>query len=135
MAALTADRLATTERPGSLYAHPVAAGVTIYKGALVVLDGAGNAAPATTATGLTGAGRAEEHVDNVSGAAGDETVGVKRGTFHFANDGTDVIDRTHIGGSAYAVDDQTVAATDGTGTRSAVGIIRDVDAGGVWVEI
>jgi hypothetical protein len=32
------------------------------------------------------------------------------------------------------VDDQTVAKTNGSSSRSVAGIIRDVDADGVWVE-
>ena len=32
------------------------------------------------------------------------------------------------------VDDQTVAKTDGTGTRSAAGVVVNVDALGVWVD-
>jgi hypothetical protein len=32
------------------------------------------------------------------------------------------------------VDDQTVAKTDGSTTRSVAGIVRGVDTDGVWVE-
>jgi hypothetical protein len=131
MAALTKDRN-TPERDGKLVGHPVAAGKVIYAGSLVALSATGYATPAATATGLKGLGRAEEHVDNSAGAAGDVVVVVARGCFAFANSGD--ITRQHIGAPAYAVDDQTVAATDGTGTRSAVGTIRDLDAHGVWVE-
>lgn len=134
MTALAADRN-TPERSAKTFRHPVASDAIIYAGALVMLDASGDAAGATTATGLTPAGRAEARADNTGGAAGDVEVTVARGCFRFANDGTATIDRTHIGGTAYAVDDQTVAATDGTGTRSACGTIRDVDAQGVWVEI
>jgi hypothetical protein len=77
--------------------------------------------------------RADAAVSNAGGADGAVTVPVRRGCFRFANNGD--CTRAHIGGSAYAVDDQTVASTDGTSTRSAVGTIRDVDALGVWVEI
>lgn len=132
MAALTSDRN-TPIRDGALFQHPVAAGAKIFAGALVVLDANGYAAPGSVAVGLKAAGRAEEQVDNSAGADGDENVKVRRGVFRFANDGS--IDRSHIGGQAYIVDDQTVAATDGAGTRSAAGTIRDVDAQGVWVEI
>ncbi len=131
MAALTKDRN-TPERDGRLVGHPVAAGKVIYAGSLVALSATGYATPAATATGLKGLGRAEGHVDNSEGADGDALVTVARGCFAFANSGD--ITRAHIGSSAYAVDDQTVAATDGTGTRSAVGTIRDLDAAGVWVE-
>lgn len=132
MTALTADR-ATRARTGEYIEDPVAAGVTIFAGALVVLDATGYAAPGTTATGLVARGRAEEHVDNSAGADGAVSVRVRRGIFRFANDSS--VDRTTIGKTAYIVDDQTVAATDGTGTRSAAGEVVDVDADGVWVWI
>ncbi len=130
MAALTKDRN-TPERDSRRVGHPVAAGKVIFAGALVALSATGYAVPAATATGLKGLGRAEEHVDNAEGADGEVTVTVARGCFAFAGSG---VTRAHIGSPAYAVDDQTVAATDGTGTRSAVGTIRDLDAHGVWVE-
>ena len=47
----------------------------------------------------------------------------------------DAITRAEIGDVCYIVDDETVAKTNGTSTRSAAGTIRDVDAQGVWVEI
>lgn len=134
MASLTKERN-TPNRAGLSVGDPVAAGAVIYAGALVVLDAAGDAAPGSTATGLTARGVAQHTVDNSGGAVGDETVETERGAWRFENDGTDPVDRTHIGGTAYIVDDQTVAATDGTGTRSAAGKIIDVDTAGVWVDI
>ena len=38
-----------------------------------------------------------------------------------------------IDASAYIVDDETVAKTDGGGTRSIAGTIKQVDAAGVWI--
>lgn len=131
MAALTQDRN-TPARDGKAFGHPVAAGKVFFVGALAVLNATGYAEPATTATGKTGLGRATEAVSNASGGDGDVLVIVERGCFAYANDGN--VTRAHIGSNAYAVDDQTVAPTDGTGTRSAVGTIRNVDADGVWVE-
>ncbi|WP_428568706.1 MAG: hypothetical protein ACP59X_09895 [Solidesulfovibrio sp. DCME] len=131
MAALTKDR-DTKARSGQRYGDPVAAGAVIFAGAMVALNASGYAVPASTATGLTGRGRALESVDNSGGAAGAVAVPVERGVFCFANNGE--VTRAHINGKAYAVDDQTVAPTDGTGTRSAVGTIRDLDVFGVWVE-
>lgn len=131
MTALSKDRN-TPSRDGKAFGHPVAAGKVFFVGALAVLNATGYAEPATTATGKKGLGRAMEAVSNASGANGDVTVIVERGCFAFTNDGN--VTRAHIGGNAYAVDDQTVAPTDGTGTRSAVGIIRDLTAEGVWVE-
>ncbi|WP_299440181.1 hypothetical protein [uncultured Rhodospira sp.] len=133
MAALTADRN-TPARDLKVTTHPVAADATIFAGAIVALDTAtGHAVPAATATGLRGLGCARAPADNAGGDAGDVSVEVWRGCFRWANDGS--IDRTHIGAAAYAEDDQTVAATDGSGTRSAIGTIADIDDAGVWVTI
>ena len=46
----------------------------------------------------------------------------------------DAIVLSDVGADCYGVDDTTVAKTDGTGTRSVAGVIRDVDAVGVWIE-
>jgi len=132
MTALTKDRN-TPCRTGSSYNDPVAAGVKIYAGSITVLDAAGNAAPGSAATGLKARGMAQEQVDNSAGSAGEKAVNSRPGIYQLANDGT--ITRADIGGTAYIVDDQTVADNDGTGTRSAAGKIEDVDSGGVWVQL
>lgn len=134
MAALTEERQ-TDERNPALREPPVAAGATIYAGAGVVLN-AGNAEPASTATGRVTIGRAEETVDNSGGAAGDKTVKVKRGCFRYANSaGADEIALDDVESDCYWVDDQTVALTNGGATRSVAGKIFDVDSDGVWVEL
>jgi|TARA_Y100001001_G_scaffold105075_1_gene102787 hypothetical protein len=133
--ALTADRN-TKRRDGVLYSDPVAAATRIFAGSIVCLDASGNAVPGSTATTLTARGVAQEQVDNRDGAAGDLRVETRRGVFPFANSAsTDEITRADIGNSAYIVDDETVAKTNGTSTRSVAGVIRDVDDSGVWVEI
>lgn len=109
-------------------------GVTIFAGALVCLNVARNAIPGATGVGLLAIGRAEHARTSV--VTGDARVTVRRGTLQFANSAAgDAITRADIGAQAYVVDDQTLAKTNGGGTRSAAGIIRDVDAQGVWVEI
>ncbi|MBX3447518.1 MAG: hypothetical protein KF765_12260 [Parvibaculaceae bacterium] len=132
--ALSADRN-TPYRKGDIVSDPVKASTKIYAGALVCLDASGWAQPGATATTLKARGRAEEQVDNSDGANGAVRVQVRRGCFAFKNSGSDAIARSHIGGTAYIVDDETVAATSGTNTRSAAGKIIDIDAEGVWVEI
>lgn len=133
MPALTANR-DTPTRDGVTFSVPVAAAKKIYAGALVALDASGNATPGAAATTLIGLGRAESLVDNSAGSAGDVSVEVRKGVFRFGNSASgDLITRAEIGDNAYIVDDQTVAKTDGTGTRSVAGKIVDVDAGGVWV--
>lgn len=130
MTALTKNR-DTITRAGVDHIDPVAAAKKIFQGAIVCIDAAGNAVPGSTATTLTARGIAQELVDNTSGAAGDVTVPSVAGVHRVANDGS--INRTHIGKTAYIVDDQTVAATDGSASRSVAGRIDDVDASGVWV--
>ena len=134
MAALSKDK-DTVLRDGVLFHFPVAAATTIFAGGLVVLN-AGEAEPGSVATGLIAVGRAEEQADNSAGAAGDIKVPVRRGLFRFENSAAaDEITLAEVGTTCYIVDDQTVAKTNGGATRSAAGIVRDVDALGVWVEI
>ena len=130
--ALIADRN-TPRRYWELYQDPVAASTKIFAGSLVVLNATGYAAPGSTATGLVARGLAEEQIDNSAGADGDLSINIRSGCFQFKNDAS--INRTHIGGTAYIVDDETLAATDGTGTRSAAGTIKDVDSDGVWIQV
>lgn len=134
MTALAQDRN-TIRRDGIEFSLPVAAAKKIFAGALVARDVDGNATPGATATTLLGVGRAEEYVDNSSGAAGDKSVKIRKGVFQFANSsGGDQITAADIGKDCYIVDDQTVAKTDGGITRSIAGRIFDVDSNGVWVE-
>lgn len=133
MAALTSPRN-TPARDGKCFGLPVAADTKIHAGSIVVLAGL-YAEPGSTALNLRAVGRAEDTVDNTGGAAGAMNVPVTRGVFRFANSAAgDAITRAEYGLDCYVVDDQTVAKTDGAGTRSKAGIVRDVDADGVWVE-
>lgn len=134
MAALTAPRN-TSERGGAVLGFPVKANAKIFVGALVVLS-AGFAAPGSVATTLIAAGRAEETADNTGGADGAITVQVRRGTFKFGNSAsTDLIAQADVGADCYIVDDQTVAKTNGSNTRSRAGKIVAVESDGVWVQI
>ncbi|WP_439861622.1 hypothetical protein [Pseudomonas sp. MBLB4136] len=132
MTALTRDRN-TPLKNAEVIGVPAAANAVIHAGAIVVANATGFAAPGSTATTLTYLGRAEESVDNTGGANGAATVLVRRlNAFKWANDGS--ITQAHQGKTAYIVDDQTLAATDGTGTRSAAGRIVGIDTDGVWIE-
>lgn len=136
--ALTADR-DTKRRDGNEFDLPVLGATKIYAGALVAIiassTGANYAKPGATATNLRGIGVAKELADNSAGADGAINVKVRRGTFLFKNSSAgDAIARADIGADCYIVDDETVAKTNGTNTRSVAGKIRDVDSSGVWVE-
>lgn len=134
MTALTTDRR-TPERSGDRREFPVAAATLIYAGALVALNASGFAVPMATATTLIAVGRCEGRADNSAGADGDLTVRVGVGIYRFANSaGADEITATDIDSPCYGVDDQTVALTNGTSTRSVAGTVFDVDAQGVWVD-
>lgn len=133
MTALTQDRN-TPRRVGEIFNAPVAATTKIYAGSLVCLNSSGYAVPGSTATTLIPVGRATEQVDNSSGSNGDLTIDIERGVFRYGNSAsTDLIARTEIGKVVYIVDDQTVAKTNGSNTRSRAGFVWDVDSTGVWV--
>ena len=135
MTAATQNRN-TPHRLGLSRGHLVAAATEVFAGTIAVINADGFTEPGTTATGLTAAGVFEHYQDNTTGADGDEVVEVKRGNFHLANStGADEITRADIGKVCFIVDDQTVAKTDGTTTRSPAGIVDDVDDAGVWVNI
>ncbi|HYH17508.1 MAG TPA: hypothetical protein VD995_02720 [Azospirillum sp.] len=134
MAALSAGRR-TQQRAGDIISHPLAAGAVVHQGGLACLNAAGFLVPGATATNLTCVGIAAQSVSNAAGAAGAERADVRRdGSWRFDNDAADPVGRAHVGKAAWIVDDQTVAATDGGGTRSAAGTIIDIDADGVWIE-
>lgn len=131
---LTQDRN-TLRREGSQIEPPVAANVRIFGGALVAINAAGFAVPGQVAVGLKGAGVAEIRADNSGGAAGDIRVRLNRQPCRFDNSAAaDAITLADIGGDCFIVDDQTVAKTNGGGTRSRAGKVFDVDADGVWVD-
>lgn len=136
MTALAADRN-TPQRGDRSYddVYDVAASTKIFAGALVMKDASGNANDGAAATGQVALGRAQEYVDNSSGSAADKTVKVRSGIFRWANSTAgDAITKADIGAACYIVDDQTVAKTNGSSSRSAAGTILNVDAQGVWVK-
>lgn len=136
MTALSAERVDSKRRDGSLRSYAVAASTTIYKGAMVATNSSGYLVPASTATTLTVLGVAMENGNNASGSAGDIECQVwVKGVWQMKNSAdSDEITIAEIGDACYAVDDQTVAKTDGGTTRSVAGVIDDVDSDGVWVQ-
>ncbi|NCM96145.1 MAG: hypothetical protein GW948_02175 [Rhodobacterales bacterium] len=133
MAALTEGRL-TPRREGDYIEAGVAASTRIFPGALVMRNAAGFLLRGATATGSVGVGVADREANNTAGSAGDITARVQIGTFLMGNSAAgDAIAIADIGNVCFIVDDQTVAKTDGTGTRSPAGIVADVTSLGVWV--
>ena len=130
--ALSKDRSTKSRLPGN-FAYKMAA-VKVYAGGIVCANAAGFATPGATSATLTALGVAQVTVDNSGGAAGDKRIEVARGCFYLANKSDDLVVQADVGKSCYIVDDETVAHSNGGGTRSIAGIVREVDAGGVWVE-
>lgn len=134
MTALTADR-DTVSRAGLLFSYPAKSGVLFFVGAIAAIDTAtGLITKGAASTTLKGAGIVQEQIDNTAGADGAVNVTIRRGQWRVANSaGADQLTLKEVGATAYIVDDQTVAKTDGGGTRSIAGTVVDIDPGGVWV--
>ncbi len=134
--ALTEERQDIFERPGRERALPVAANAVIFAGAGLVFNGDGFVEPASEDTGLRSAGRAEESVDNTGGLDGARLVRARTGIFNFRSaSGPDEITAEDIGRTVYWVDDETVALTSDSGSRSEAGPVWNVDDDGVWVRL
>lgn len=135
MSALISDR--KTDRMNSedsvyplLLSFPVEASTTLYGGAMVATNAAGNAVPASSSTALKLWGRCEKQTIN-AGAAGALQVPVRPGAY-FYNSGTgaDTIAQANVGSACYASDDNTVNLTDGGGTRPYAGVIVNIAPNG-----
>ncbi|MDO8433517.1 MAG: hypothetical protein Q7S58_14020 [Candidatus Binatus sp.] len=151
MAALTNSRNTPEMADGGrIRVYPVEANTNIYLGAMVALNAAGNAAPASATTTTANAqkviGRAErmhhgtpgQNAINNPGAAGAISIVARKGVFMFANDGT--IGAAQVGLACFAVDDNTVGAADRASGASvqqyaAAGQVVAIDSSGqVWVD-
>ncbi|WP_089415344.1 hypothetical protein [Vitreoscilla filiformis] len=135
MTALTSDRNVRTKGCGPRV-FPVGASMLLYAGALAAINASGYLVKGSTSTTLRGVGVITRRVDNSTGANGDVKAEVSAGCWPFKNStSTDQITRAHIGMTPYIVDDQTVALTSGSSTRSTTGgQIWDVDDDGtVWI--
>jgi hypothetical protein len=135
MAALTAARSTKQMEGGPLprqHSFPVKGSTTIFQGSLVALN-AGFAAPMAIATGRIAVGRAKRTVIN-AGADGAATVEVEPGVFVWGNSASgDLCAQADVGAVCYGIDDQTVAKTSNSSSRSVAGVIVQVDSDGVWV--
>lgn len=135
MAFATQDR-DTRELSGHRRAFGLEAAAKIYGGSLACLNAGGNLVRGAVATTLKCVGVAQQTYDNTAGAAGAITGEVKTGVYGpFANSSAgDLIIPNDIGADCFIVDDQTVAKTNGTNTRSIAGKVWAVDASGVWIK-
>ena len=134
MAALTSERN-TTQLRGDTRVEPMAAAVKVWKGGILMRNAAGFVTKGGAATGCIGIGRAEATVDNSTGAAGAVSVEYRSGVFGFANLAADAVTQADVGKLCYIADDQTVAKTSGSATRSPAGIVDGIEGSKVWVRL
>jgi hypothetical protein len=131
--ALTSERTDSLNQVGQQHTYPVAATAVIYQAAMVGINAGGFLVPMSTALGLASVGVSLRSVDNSGGADGDLKCLTIRGVYAMDNSaGGDEITRADIGSACFAVDDRTVAKTD-AGTRSAAGVVHDLNADGLFI--
>lgn len=135
MAATTQDRN-TRQRAGHSRYLPLAAATKIPAGVIACLSATGLLTNGATSTTLKTVGVPNATLDNSAGSASALSGEVFLGVWGpFGNSAAgDQITLAAVGSDCYIVDNQTVALTNGTGTRSVAGKVFDVTAEGVWVE-
>jgi hypothetical protein len=135
MTAAAAPRPTIRFEPDTQYRLPMAAAMLIYQGTIVALNATGFASKGVVATTLKQFGRAEATVDNSAGAAGAKDIDVRPGIYRWFNSAAaDLITIAEIGTDCFIADDQTVAKTNGTSTRSRGGKVVLIDVSGVYVQ-
>lgn len=109
-----------------------AANQVFYAGGVVVVKSDGFAYVGITGTGLKIPGVCAFDLDTTGLADGAKQVDLTGGTIGvFENSASaDLIAEDDVGKRCYLVDDETVALTDGSTTRSDAGMIFDVDENG-----
>lgn len=132
------DQLGTpdTVYPG-LLRYPVEANTSIFGGALVAINAAGNAVPASAIGALKCVGRAERQCINqttggtvspdgiATGAVGSIGVPVHQGCYYYNVNADSTILKAQFGANVYASDDNTVSLSDAGGTRPYAGYVLD----------
>lgn len=138
MAATTIERRCDqmgAMRIADYYDLPVAAGVKLLAGTIAMISATGFATPGVTGLNLVAAGLADETVDNIAGTAGAVRIRVKPGIHKFINLAGDPVVAAGLGLDCFVADNQSVAATNGTSTRSRAGKVIRLDADGVFVQL
>ena len=132
MAALSQERNTAELHVGAIhynFEREVASDSTVYAGAIAAQNSSGKAVPASDTANLVVLGRAEATV-----GAGNILV-IRTGVFLFDNGtSSEELTAADIGAAAYIVDDHTVGKIGGT-NKIPAGIVVDVTADGVAVEI
>lgn len=138
MAALTDHRDGTywrnIDESNILGPFDVAAGETIYDGALVAFDASGDIVPLSDTANLTFAGIARKGADNSGGSAGDETVYVIPKGEVLVTLGAALAASGLFGTVLYGDDDQTLDVVANVTNNIPVGVgVERVSATSWWV--
>lgn len=132
--------IVTERRAGQLMPVPLKAGATVLQGTFAVVDKVGLALDSKAIGGADQIclGVWDNSAQN-TGADGDAIAQVQRkAQFLMSNDASDPITQADLGIKVFISDNQTVAKSDGTGTRSLAGKFMGFDSrftNYVWVEI
>ena len=133
MTALTKDRN-TYHRVGDFRSGPMKADETTFAGGILLRLSDGYLAKGQVIAGAVGVGIAERAVLTAGDTDGAVSVEFRPGSHLMQNSaGGDAVTLANIGAVCYAVDDQTVALTDASGTRSVAGFVEDIEGSRVWV--
>lgn len=125
----------TKRRERGLIVVPVAANTLVQVGLIACVNANGHAVEGSTATDLIYLGCFDDTANNITGAAGDLEVSIRTNeAYLFENSSADPIGQENLGTVCYIEDNQTVAASDGAGTRSKAGRVVGITNEGVWVE-
>ncbi len=112
--------------------YPVLTGVTIYEGALVVINASGYAKPAVSEASDIAVGRCKATIASGSASSGTYQVEVEQGVFLWDVNGT-AVTIANLGALIYAYDDHTVTLS--SSSASIAGTIYGLAASGTkaWV--
>lgn len=138
--AKTEQAIVTEIRCGSLIPVPLAALALVLQGTFAVVDANGFAVASADVGGADQSciGIWDHSAEN-SGADGEVVACVRRKQqFLVSNSTADPVTQADLGAVVYVEDNQTIAKTDGTGTRSVAGYFMGFDLENpayVWVEI
>ena len=113
---------------------PVAAGVQIYKGAIVNLNAAGYLKPAGDVAGEVCAGIADKNIDNTGGVDGAFECPVLKGVAGLRADGVAPV-QAGLGRPVYAQDDGNITDAATAANDVIVGHLDSIDGSTFWVKL
>lgn len=136
MTALAKDTNVNSKRTERSISVKVAAGANIFAGAVVASNSSGFSVPASDSAGLVVQGIAERAADNTTGADGDLSLRLRKGTFELKTAGT-VVDQADISRTVFVSDDATVEKAAGVVNNIPAGVLDsfDVETGRPWVTL